>query len=118
MASFPSLKTGAVAQYPLDRRRRFSTQVLRFLDGSEQRFAGFGGPLRRCVIRLDLLDESELANLETFFVEQGGRAGNFSFTDPWDGMVYPRCSFEDDTMMTEYRGQGDGATALIVRENR
>ena len=98
MASFPALKTGAVAQYPSDRARRFSTQVLRFLDGSEQRFPGFGAPLKRWLIRLELLDEAELAGLEDFFVEQGGQAGTFAFTDPWDGTVYANCSFESDTM--------------------
>ncbi len=118
MANFPALKTGAVAQYPLDRTRRFSTQVLRFLDGSEQRFAGFGAPLKRWLIRLELLDEAELASLEEFFVEQSGQAGTFAFTDPWDGTVHASCSFEDDTMTANYRGRGDGAASVGVKENR
>ncbi len=118
MASFPALKTGAVAQYPSDRARRFSTQVNRFLDGSEQRFPGFGAPLKRWLIRLELLDEAELVNLEEFFVEQSGRAGTFAFSDPWDGTVYANCSFESDTMTAEYRGPGDGAASVVVKENR
>jgi hypothetical protein len=117
MASFPALKTGVVAQYPSDRTRRFSTQVFRFLDGGEQRFAGFGAPLKRWLIRLELLDETELGGIEDFFVEQGGRAGTFTFTDPWDGMVHANCSFEGDTMTADYRGRGDGAASLIVKEN-
>jgi phage-related protein len=116
--NFPALKTGAVAQYPADRTRRFSTQVLRFLDGSEQRFRGFSAPLKRWLIRLELLNEGELTNLEEFFREQGGRAGTFSFTDPWDGTVYTSCSFEGDAMTSEHRGPGDGATAVVVKENR
>ena len=118
MASFPTLKTGAVAQYPSDRGRRFSTTVLQFLDGSEQRFASFGLPLKRWVIRAELLDEAELASLEEFFVEQAGQAGSFAFPDPWDGTVYPRCSFDDDATIAEYRGQGDSVASLVVRENR
>ena len=118
MASFPALKTGVVAQYPSDRARRFSTKVLRFLDGSEQRFAGFGTPLRRWLIRLELLDEAELSTLEEFFVQQAGQAGTFSFTDPWDGTVYVNCSFESDVMTADYRGPGDGATSVTVKENR
>jgi hypothetical protein len=118
VASFPTLKTGVVAQYPSDRARRYSTQVLRFLDGSEQRFAGFGAPLKRWLIRLQLLDESELAGIEDFFVEQGGQAGTFTFTDPWDGSVYTNCSFEGDTMTADYRGRGDGAASVVVKENR
>ena len=69
MASFPTLKTGAVAQYPADRARRFSTQVHRFLEGGEQRFPGYGAPLKRWSIQLNLLDEAELDRLEQFFLE-------------------------------------------------
>jgi len=118
VASFPPLKTGAVAQYPSDRTRRFSTRVLRFLDGGEQHFAKFGAPLKRWLIRLELLDEAEVAGLEEFFVEQGGQAGTFTFTDPWDGTVHTNCSFESDTMTADYRKRGDGATSVVVRENR
>jgi hypothetical protein len=118
VASFPLLKTGAVAQYPADRTRRFSTRVLRFLDGGEQRFAGFAAPLKRWLVRLELLDDAELATFEEFFVAQGGRAGVFTFTDPWNGTVHPNCSFEDDGMTADYRGRGDGATSMVVKENR
>jgi phage-related protein len=118
VANFPALKTGVVAQYPSDRARRFSTQVLRFLDGSEQRFAGFSAPLRRWLIRLELLDEAELATLEEFFLQQAGQAGTFSFTDPWDGAVYANCSFESDVMTADYRGPSDGAASVAVKENR
>jgi len=118
VASFPALKTGALAQYPSDRTKRFSTLRYRFVDGSEQGFPGFGTPLRRWVIRLELLDEGELARLEEFFMEQGGRAGSFSFTDPWDGAVYTNCCFENDTMTADYRESGDGRTSIVVKENR
>ncbi|HML15624.1 MAG TPA: DUF2460 domain-containing protein [Bryobacteraceae bacterium] len=118
MASFPVLKTGVVAQYPSDRQRNFSTQVFRFLDGSEQRFPGYGAPLRRWTIRLDLLDESELANLEQFFESEGGRAGSFSFTDPFDGTVYANCSFDADQLALNFAGAQQGKTTAVIRENR
>jgi hypothetical protein len=117
VANFPALKTGAYAQYPSDRARRFATSVYRFLDGSEQRFAHHAGPLRRWTIRLQLLDESELATLEQFFVSQNGRAGTFSFTDPFDGTVRPSCSFASDTAVFEYADVGRGAAIAVIREN-
>jgi hypothetical protein len=58
MATFPALRTGAVAQYPSERHMRFSTRVLEFVDGQEQRFREFSRGLRRWVIHLDLLDDS------------------------------------------------------------
>src|SRR5580704_420677 len=118
MANFPALKTGVVAQYGSDRSRQFATQVLRFLDGSEQRFPGYGTPLLQWVIRLELLDEAELTNLELFFEDEGGRAGNFSFTDPWDGTGYPSCSFGSDELALEFDDVARGKTQVVVKENR
>lgn len=118
MASFPTLKTGVVAQYPTDRQRNFSTQVFRFMDGSEQRFPGYGAPLRQWTIRLDLLDESELTNLEMFFESEGGRSGGFSFTDPFDGTVYANCSFAADQLALNFEGPQQGKTVVVVKENR
>ena len=118
MASFPVLKTGAVAQYGSDRTRQFSTRVFRFVDGSEQRFPGYGSALLQWTIRLDLLDEAELDNLEQFFGDEGGRAGNFSFTDPWDGTVYPSCSFASDDLTLQFETATRGKTEIVVKENR
>lgn len=118
MPSFPTLKTGAVAQYPSARTRQFSTQVLRFIDGREQRFRGYGTPLRKWSIRLSLLDEAELMQIASFFAVQGGRAGTFSFTDPWDGTVYPNCSFDSDLLDVGVGGEARGVTSVTVRENR
>jgi hypothetical protein len=118
MANFPVLKTGAVAQYPSDRWLETGTLVHEFVDGSEQRSALYGSPVRRWQIRLDLLDEAEMFRLEEFFAEQGGEAGEFVFTDPWDGMEYPRCSFESGVMELNFEGPGRGTLELIVRENR
>jgi hypothetical protein len=118
VASFPTLKTGVVAQYPSDRTRQFSTQVCHFLDGSQQRFPNYGTPLLRWVIRLDWLDESELVNLEAFFLSEEGRAGSFSFTDPWDGTVYANCSFDTDTAAFEFQDVGRSVTQVVVKENR
>lgn len=118
MASFPALKTGAVMQYPAQRTPQFSTQAYRFLDGSEQRFPGFPGVLQQWAIKLELLDEGELETLREFFLSQEGRAGNFSFTDPWTNTAYPSCSFTSDTLALVFRGPQNGATQVVVRENR
>src|SRR5215831_10501272 len=118
MADFPVLKTGAVAQYPSDRAVRVAAQVFRFLDGSEQRFLAFGTPVHQWKIQLDLLDEAELNALEGFFASQEGRAGSFTFTDPWDGTVYQNCSFENDAFVAELHEAGRGRAQIVIRENR
>lgn len=118
MASFPLLKTGVLAQYPTDRKRNFSTTVVRFLDGSEQRFPGYGAPLLSWTIHYELLDESELAAIEDFFESQGGQAQTFSFTDPFDGTVYPSCSFASGELELQFTAPQDGKMQVVIQENR
>lgn len=118
MAAFPQLKTGAVAQYPSHRSLTFSTRRTRFLDGSEQRFRDYPAPLHCWAIQLDQLDEAEVAAIQDFFVAQQGELGDFSFTDPWDGVEYPSCSIDSDRALREYLASGRGCTTLVVRENR
>lgn len=115
---FPTLKTGAVMQYPGKRILEFSTDVVRFLDGTEQRYRDCASVLHRWTILLDLLDESELAAYDQFFVTNQGSFGSFSFTDPWDGTVYANCSLATDKFGFEVRGEMRGKTTVTVCENR
>jgi len=118
MSDFPKLKTGAVLQYPAQRAGKYSTLVLQFVDGSEQRIANYQTPLRSWVIRLDLLNESEVHQLREFFRGLSGSADNFSFTDPWDGTNYPSCNLEDSEFAEQLVSPSNGTTSLRVRENR
>ena len=118
MSAFPRLKTGAVMQYPASRSVEHTTQVHRFVDGSEQRYRDRGAPVRRWVIRLEQLDEAEMRELQEFFGSVGGRAGSFSFLDPWDDVTYEDCSLEGDELAVEVSGEMRGRTVLVVRENR
>jgi hypothetical protein len=118
MGNFPLLRTGAVLQYPATRHIQTSTCVLRFVDGTEQRFRDYQRPIRRWTVRLDLLDETEMKAMEEFLVSQQGQSGSFSFTDPWDGIEYANCSLECDVVPMESGGPFRGRTALVVRENR
>ncbi|HOK48044.1 MAG TPA: DUF2460 domain-containing protein [Bryobacteraceae bacterium] len=117
MNAFPRLKTGAVAQYPAGRALSYATEVLKFVDGTDQRYRKRGAPVRRWLIRLDLLDETELARLEEFFAAAQGRLGSFSFEDPWTGNVHTDCSLENDEFEVELLGETRGRTVLVVREN-
>jgi|SRR5947209_4879386 len=118
MSDFPILKTGSVLQYPAEKATAYSTQVIRFVDGSEQRFRDFKTKLRRWIIRLDQLDEGEMISARNFFRTQRGAAGDFSFTDPWDGTEYASCSLGSDEMLEEFLDEGRGRTLLVVNENR
>jgi Conserved hypothetical protein 2217 (DUF2460) len=118
MPTLPLLKTGAVTQYPAPKSVQFRTQVLHYVDGSEQRYREYGAPLVSWVIRLDLLDEVELAAMEAFFLSLEGRAGTFTFVDPRDNVSYEECSLDDDSLALDLTGEMRGRTTLIIRQNR
>lgn len=118
MPDFPLLRTSAVTQYPAQRQLSFATQVLRFLDGSEQRLRQWPGSLRRWTIRLDLLSEDEMSRIREFFRDRAGQAQSFRFLDPWDGVEYPVCTLDDDDLEVVLREEGRGALTVVVRESR
>ena len=118
MATFPALKTSAVAQYPATRYVRFQNQTVRFVDGTEQRYRDAAGALHRWEIRLSELDEGEMAALEEFFSANQGAFDRFAFTDPWDGQVYSNCSLLADRMALTALAEMRGSTSLTVMENR
>jgi len=118
MSTFPTLKTGAVAQYPATKTFRFQNQILRFIDGTDQRYRDSAGPLHTWEIHLDKLDEGEMAIIENFFAENRGTFGSFTFTDPWDGQVYPNCSLASDSLPLVSINEMQGSVVLKVVENR
>ena len=118
MAMFPKLKTAAVAQYPAGRALKFRNRVMRFVDGREQRYRESPGPLHRWEIRLNALDEAEVAALDAFFWSNQGSLGSFSFTDPWDGTAYTDCSLATDEMDLTSLAEMYGRLSLTVVENR
>ncbi|HTS47127.1 MAG TPA: DUF2460 domain-containing protein [Bryobacteraceae bacterium] len=118
MSQFPTLKTGAVMQYPARRSVQFSSTVVRFTDGTEQRYRLYQAPLHRWTVQLDRLDDSELHQLRAFFRSQSGQFGSFSFTDPWDGTVYPSCTLATDVMSDTVKDVFDGRTSLTIQESR
>ena len=104
MAQFPSLNTGAVAQYPLTANTGQGAQVIRFIDGTDQRYQSQARMLRSWRIRLDLLNEDETSQLETFFIAQQGDYSTFVFPDPISGTPIPNCRFASAGLATEYAG--------------
>ena len=111
---FPQLKTGAVAQYPLRRAQQFSTEAVRFLDGSQQKFRLFGSGMRRWVISLEALDEQELCSLIDFVDAQA--SGVFAFTDPITGEVVARCALATGHFDAEMTDEARGRTTILVEE--
>jgi hypothetical protein len=114
MTAFPVLKTGAVAQYPLQGSIRFRTEAVRFLDGSQQKYRIYGGGLRRWSVKLALLDDQELATLIAFADQQG--SAPFAFTDPATGQSVSRCVIGADRFQARARGEMQSDAEIAIEE--
>ena len=112
--NFPTLKTGAAAQYPLDRGVRFATQAVRFMDGSQQRFRLYGAGLRRWTLKLDMLDEQELGAVIAFVEQQG--SAPFAFTDPATGAIAATCVISGERLDVTMKSEMSGQTTVTIEE--
>ena len=117
MSTFPTLRTAAIAQYPLDRAGTFAGEANSFLDYSRQAYRDLISVKKTWTIALDLLDASEIAALKAFFEQQQGRNGVFAFTDPVDSSVHSTCSFADDTFTQQQSAETSNKTTLTVYEH-
>jgi phage-related protein len=115
-AIFPLLSSGAVVQYPAAVVTGQNVQAIRFLDGSDQRYLQQGRQFRSWQIKLNLLNETELARLEAFFIQQQGDYLTFSFPDPFSGVVVPNCRLGAPGIAGSYVGVDTGAATLWVIE--
>jgi hypothetical protein len=116
MENFPKLSTGAVTQYPLPLGIRQGAQIIRFVDGSDQRFLAEGRQYRSWQLKLDLLNESELQQIDAFFDAHSGNYSTFTFPDPITGANVPNCRLQDSTLITEYVAVGSGSASLWILE--
>ena len=114
MVTFPVLKTGAVAQYPLAGGVSYSTQAVRFMDGSQQKFRLIGTGLRQWALKLDQLDEQELGAVIAFVEQQGSAV--FAFTDPVTGDNVTTCMISGQQFDATLSGEWSGYTTVVIEE--
>lgn len=116
MAGFPVLSSGAVTQYPAPLTSGQGAQVIRFIDGSDQRYLMQGRTLRQWEIRLDLLNDDEIQQMEAFFLAQNADYDTFMFPDPFSGTGVPNCRFGSPQLTTDYVATGVNSTSIWVIE--
>ena len=116
MSTFPLLSSGAVTQYPAPQTSGQAVQVIRFIDGSDQRYLMQGRSFRQWEIQLNLLTDAELEELEAFFAAQQGDYSPFIFPDPITGANIQNCRFGNPSLVTEYDGVNASSTSFWVIE--
>jgi hypothetical protein len=84
---FPQVGAGAVAQFPLQRKRvwRAITNVLE--SGELVSLPDVNGGQIEWNLSYQELTDAEVANLTSLFAESGGEAGSFGFVDPFANLL-------------------------------
>lgn len=116
MATFPLLRSGAVSQYPMGAGTGQGVQIIRFVDGLDQRFLLQGGQLRRWEINLTRLTDSEVSAIENFFRSQSGDYSVFSFPDPLSGTMVLNCRFGASEMTFDFDDVNSASSSFWIIE--
>lgn len=113
----PTLKTGLTVQHPFRRQIHFSTRVLQFVDGTEQRIAQQGQPNREWQIALSKLDEAELSQYSDLFEASLGGTRDIQLLDPIDGQEYV-CLFAEPELDVRADALGSGSVEISLLEKK
>jgi hypothetical protein len=116
MLTFPLLNSGAVAQYPLPLSYTSPVAIIRFIDGTDQRFVARGTTLRTWRIHNAFLNEDEIYQVELFFESTKGQYSLFDFPDPYSGVLVPNCRLGENALSTDYVGVDLASSSLWVVE--
>jgi hypothetical protein len=119
--TFPTLANGTTTQFPYVRTQRYQVTLNQSPSGIQYAWTWFGGgltgfptgSLRGWELHGSMLSDADLATWETFFRNQWGRFGGFSFTDPDDSTVHTKCRFADDSF--EVTHQQPNISSVVVR---
>jgi hypothetical protein len=87
MLVYPQLSTGALSQFPVQKRRRLRTVVNRAADGSVVKLADPAGETTEWSLTYSALTDEELKTLEQFFAAAEGTLNTFAFLDPTSNLL-------------------------------
>ena len=82
MLVYPQLATGALSQFPVQKRRRLRTVVNTSLDGRAIKLADPGAEITEWQLAYAGLTDAEVAALQQFFAAAEGTLNSFTFLDP------------------------------------
>lgn len=91
---FPQLNTGAVGQYPLIRRRRYSGVTNILSDGSMVSYHDSAPTVNSWDLTLRDLTDMEAESIRNLFQAVEGRRGSFTFLDPTANLLAHSEEFE------------------------
>ena len=87
MLYFPQLSTGAIAQYPIEKRRLSRTVMNEASDGARVKLADPGATAVEWTLTFETLTDAERDALSQLHSAVEGRLGTFTFLDPTDNLL-------------------------------
>ncbi|MBZ5623798.1 MAG: hypothetical protein LAQ69_34615 [Acidobacteriia bacterium] len=87
MLVYPQLGTGALSQFPVQKRRRLRTVVNAAADGSFVKLADPNGEYTEWSLAYAQLSDDELSALQQFFTATEGTLNGFTFLDPTSNLL-------------------------------
>ena len=118
MSTFPTLKTGAVMQYPAQRGVAVLDNGFAIRGRVRTAFPQLPGAASPVGGPAELAGSKRTAGIPGILPRHSWtEPENFAFTDPWDGTNYPSCSLASDSITAVLAGEWNGETSLTVMEN-
>jgi hypothetical protein len=115
-AAYPTLPNGCYTQRPYTASAKWLTTRNDLASGARYAWSEYGAPKGLWVCDYSVLTLAEMQGRIDFAVGCGGRHRGFSFTDPNDGSVHPKCRLDQDAVEARNVGAGQWATTLKLAE--
>lgn len=114
MLAYPQLMSGALSQFPAQRRRRARTIVNSMADGSSIKMCDTGGGSTEWRLSYIGMSDTELAALQQFFQAAEGLLNGFIFLDPCANLIAWSEDFSNSSWQADpqLKLQGGAADAL------
>src|SRR2546425_7620820 len=87
MPFFPQLSSGAISQWPIQKRMVTRTIVNEAADGSRWKYADASAGAVRWALKFPAITDDEKNALTRFFQQAEGRLGSFGFLDPTENLL-------------------------------
>jgi len=116
MPNLPSLQTGSTVQYPFVTSLKYSTEIIRFVDGSEQRFSQSGNVHRAWNVEFRDLTPSETEAIAAFVEDSTSTNQEFAFHDPVTGEVHSHCRLAAERVPVQHAGEKRSNLWLTIKE--
>jgi hypothetical protein len=87
MLIYPQLGTGALTQFPVQKRRRLRTVINAAADGSSVKLADPNGEYTEWTLQYAGLSDTEVSALQQFFAAAEGTLNDFTFLDPTGNLL-------------------------------